>query len=484
MRLDYRCAIIGAGPAGLAAAVKFVQEGMTDFILIEREAETGGILNQCIHNGFGLELYREDLTGPEFALRLSDELKDMIGQSAGKPHEGPVILASSMVKKVERRSGGGFTLSISSKRKGLLALNAEAVLTATGCRERTRENIEVAGSRPAGIFTAGQAQNLINRKHYAPGKRVIIQGSGDIGLIMARRLTIEGFQVVAVLERLPWLSGLIRNKVQCLDHFGISLHLNRQITEIRGRNRVSSVESAATDADGRIIPGTEINFDCDTVLFAVGLIPELESVKPAGIRLPDRFHPSVNGLYETNVPGLFAAGNCLHINDLADSAAAEGASAAEKIVGYLANPSDFRLGAEKAEGLLPYTVSEPDVSLDADFFSRLEKDNCLVCIVCPKGCPLSEGEYGCRRGEEYFRKTASPAGGYSQRVSTTIETGTVDSCGRPIIVPAVSADEIPVKLIPEVVEKLKETASAISSPEKITVTASGNEYLFSLCRTD
>ena len=315
----YQAAIIGAGPAGLAAAVRLLGGGMHDFILIERENELGGILNQCIHNGFGLELYREDLTGPEFAGRLKAELREL---SAGLK-TAPTVLTGSMVRRTERLPGGGFRLKISSKDSGLLTITADSVITATGCRERTRENIEVAGSRPAGVFTAGQAQNLVNRRHLAPGSRVIIQGSGDIGLIMARRLTLEGFEVVAVLERLPYLSGLIRNKVQCLDHFGIPLLLGRQIAEIRGRERVHSVVSVGTGPGGKPLPGTETVTECDTVLFAVGLIPELESVKPAGIELLDPFRPSANADFETSVPRLFAAGNCLHINDLADSAAAQ-----------------------------------------------------------------------------------------------------------------------------------------------------------------
>ncbi len=482
MRLEYQCAIIGSGPAGLASAVKLAHEGMTDFILIERERETGGILNQCIHTGFGLELYREDLTGPQFARRLKNELDSLIADSANGKRIHPAVLTASMVRKVEKQPDGGFIVKISSKESGLLSIKANVVITATGCRERTRENVEVAGSRPAGIYTAGQAQHLINRKHYAPGRRVIIQGSGDIGLIMARRLTIEGFQVVAVLERLPWLSGLIRNKVQCLDHFGIELHLGRQITEIRGRGRVSSVKSEAVGPNGKILSETEIEFECDTVLFAVGLIPELESVKPAGVKLPDHFHPAVNSLFETNIPGLFAAGNCLHINDLADSAAAEGQRTAESALEYINKNKEFRRKAEEPAGKLPYAELEPKKDLNAEFFKKIESENYLVCIVCPKGCLLRKGEYGCRRGEEYFRRTASPAGGYSQRVSTTVEAGPVDDRGRLTVVPAVSAEEIPVRLIPEAVRNLKKTAPESSSKSSLTVTAGGTAYVFNLCR--
>ncbi len=489
MRSEYRCVIIGSGPAGLAAAVKLAREGMTDFILIERERETGGILNQCIHTGFGLELYKEDLTGPEFACRLKNELEILIAESADRTQTPPVVLRASMVRKVEKLPDDRFIVRISSKESGLLSIKTGVIITATGCRERTRENIEVAGSRPAGIYTAGQAQNLINRKHYAPGKRVIIQGSGDIGLIMARRLTIEGFNVVAVLERLPWLSGLIRNKVQCLDHFGIKLHLGRQITEICGRGRVSSVISRAVGTGGELLPGSEIEFECDTVLFAVGLIPELESVKPAGVRLPDNFHPKVNSLYETNIPGLFAAGNCLHINDLADSAAAEGIRTADFVLEYIRKNEDFRRKAENAAGKLPYAEPQPKKDLNSDFFKRIEAENYLVCIVCPKGCLLREGEYGCRRGEEYFRRTASPSGGYSQRVSTTVEVNSTEQelqrgLLRTVIVPAVSKEEIPVGLIPEAVKKLKDASGAGCSQSEIIISADGRDFTFTLCRVE
>ena len=415
----YRAAIIGAGPAGLSAAVRLLRGGMSDFILIERENELGGILNQCIHNGFGLELYREDLTGPEFAARLKGELYGLASENLNPP----AVLTGSMVRKTLKRVGGDFELRVSSREAGLLNIEAETVITATGCRERTRENIEVAGTRPAGVFTAGQAQNLVNRRHWAPGSRVLIQGSGDIGLIMARRLTLEGFDVIAVLERLPYLSGLIRNKVQCLDHFGIPLLLGRQVTEVRGRRRVSSVSTAEIGADGLPVPGTDRDFDCDTLLFAVGLIPELEPVKTAGVELPDNFRPSANVLFETSTPGLFAAGNCLHINDLADSAAAEGVRTADSVLNYLDSPRDFDSAREAAPAGPPYTDPEPKKELNAAWFKRLEDENYLVCIVCPKGCLLRDGEFGCGRGEEYFRRTASPAGGYSQRIHTTVDIG-------------------------------------------------------------
>ena len=476
MKTEYGCAIIGAGPAGLAAAVKLSERGMTDFVLVEREAETGGILNQCIHTGFGLLMYREDLTGPQFARRLESELVLL----NGKAGEKPPVLRSSMLRELIR-TDDGFLLRISSKQQGQLELRAKAVITATGCRERTRENIDVAGSRPAGIFTAGQAQNLINRRHLAPGSRVIIQGSGDIGLIMARRLSIEGFKVISVLERLPWLSGLIRNKVQCLDHFGIPLRLGRQISMINGKDRVSSVTSLSVSPDGGLTEGTEETHECDTVLFAVGLIPELEAVKPAGLELYDRFHPAASPFFESNVEGLFTAGNCLHINDLADSAAAEGTRVAEAVLEFLDNPSGYRKKKADAGAGLPYITEEPRRDLDSVFFSRLQEENRIICIVCPKGCLLAEGDYGCKRGEDYYIRTLSPDGGYSQRVSTTVKLRNSGDSSLSIV-PAVSDKEIPVKDIAEAVSELKRIAAETGGSDRIEVTAGGSFFIFNLCR--
>lgn len=479
----YRTAIIGAGPAGLAAAAGFLRAGMNDFILIEREAETGGILNQCIHNGFGLRFFHDDLSGPEFARRLESELAAYLSEKPGRPD----ILCSSMLSTLTKSDNGIFNLRVHSKELGLLNIETDSVISATGCRERTRENIEVPGTRPAGIFTAGQAQNLINRRHYSIGRRVVIQGSGDIGLIMARRLTIEGIEVAAVFERLPYLSGSIRNKVQCLDHFGIPLKLGRQITCINGRQRVSSVETADIDDYFHPIYGTETNYNCDTVLFAAGLIPELEAVKPAGVELPDGFHPYANSYLETNIPGLFSAGNCLHINDLADSAAEEGLNAVGSALEFLSNPESFRRQAEAGNKQPPYTEAEPNQNLNEGFFRRLENENLKVCIVCPKGCLLTEGSYGCSRGENYFKQTfgllqtASHAEGFRQRVSTTIE---ILQPGKPsTIVPVVSKEEIPVKLIPQIVKRLKLQSQSLSFDSDSVIVETGDKaFVFNLCR--
>ena len=491
----FKTAIIGAGPAGLAAAIKLLRSGVTDFVLIEREEETGGILNQCIHNGFGLNYYRDDLTGPEFARRLETELMTELGKLSKRKNEsetiGPVILCSSMVSSLTKqvsKDGGNkiFSIVVHSKKYSIQSIAADTIITTTGCRERTRENIEVPGTRPAGIFTAGQAQNLINRRHYSIGRSVVIQGSGDIGLIMARRLTLEGFEVKAVFERLPYLSGSIRNKIQCLDHFGLPLYLGRQITDIRGQTRVSAVETAALDEKLDILNGTEEVFDCDTVLFAAGLIPELEAVKPAGVTLPDRFHPEVNSCFETNIPGLFTAGNCLHINDLADSAAKEGAAAAGFVVEYLKNEGVRSISfAESADKVLPYAETEANRELNTEYFTRLKRDGLEVCIVCPKGCLLSEGNYGCLRGEEYWKRTFTEASGYRQRTHTTIE---LVKNGLKEVIPVVSVEEIPVKMIPEVLAQLRsetkktEVQAKLSAGSGLKLTLYGEIFTFNVCR--
>ena len=481
-RLRYRAAIIGAGPAGLAAATGLVRAGIHDFILIERAPGTGGILNQCIHNGFGLKYYSEDLTGPEFARRMEAELRRDEARQSGK---NPVILCSSMASELRQAASPeveapGFRLRVHSREKGLLSIEADCVITATGCRERTRENIEVPGTRPAGLFTAGQAQNLINLGHHRVGRRAVIQGSGDIGLIMARRLALEGVEVVAVYERLPHLSGSIRNKVQCLDHFGIPLYLSRQVSDIRGRSRVSAVETSALNNRFEPVPGTADIIECDTVLFAAGLIPELETVKPAGVRLPDGFHPEINTFFETNVPGLFAAGNCLHINDLADTAAEEGLKTAESVVKYLADSSTFRSAASDTPSSLPYTEAEPQTGFNGEFFKQISDEGLTVCIICPRGCLLKKDDYGCSRGEEYFRRLHSSGSGLRQRIHTSVELKSAS--GNSAIASAVSVEEIPVEIAREVLSQLKRLAEKEKvGCGRITVEIENGQYAFNLC---
>ena len=377
-------AIIGAGPAGMAAAVKLKKMGVENLLLFERNSFLGGILLQCIHPGFGLEYFNEVLTGPEFALRFIEQIKSL---------KIPYRLNSMVINLNENE------LTVSSKKHGIEKYKVKTVIVATGCRERTRENLEVPGTRPAGVYPAGLAQTLINIHNYRIGKKVIIQGSGDIGLIMARRLIIEGYDVVAVLERLPYLSGLIRNKVQCLDHFNIPLHLSTEITEICGQDRVKGVYIAPV---GRQEEKTFI--ECDTVLFSVGLIPELELPKKAGVKSSNNFNPDVNSKFESSVEGIFFCGNCMHINDLADTASTEGEKAAEAVFQYLRKKTDSISYATKE---LPYKETEKDTTYNSDFFQALEDSGEKICIVCPKSCRISKENYGCKRGEDYFNISES-----------------------------------------------------------------------------
>jgi NADPH-dependent 2,4-dienoyl-CoA reductase/sulfur reductase-like enzyme len=308
-------AIIGSGPAGLAAAVKARQEGIKDLVVFERDERPGGILHQCIHNGFGIEKFKKELTGPEYANRYI--------KMAEAAHVD--IELNTTVLELEKSR----TLTVVSEKKGLRKYQCKSVILAMGCRERPRGALGIPGTRPAGIFTAGQAQRLINVEGYMPGERIVILGSGDIGLIMARRLTLEGAEVKAVAEVLPYSSGLIRNVVQCLHDFDIPLLLNHTVAEIHGDKRVEGVTVARVDTQWNPIKGTEQCFDCDTLLLSVGLIPENELSKMAGVSIDSRTGgPFVNDFLETDVKGIFSCGNVLHVNDVVDNVSNEGEMAA------------------------------------------------------------------------------------------------------------------------------------------------------------
>lgn len=305
MKTTYDIVIIGAGPAGLAAAVAAYDGGARDIIMLEREARTGGILNQCIHNGFGLTRFKESLSGPEYAARFDTE---------AKKRNIEVLTETTVLSLTHDKQ-----VTAVSPTRGVFTLSAKAVILAMGCRERSRGALNIAGSRPAGIYSAGTAQKYVNIKGYLPGKNVVILGSGDIGLIMARRMTLEGAKVHAVCEIMPYSSGLRRNIVQCLDDFSIPLYLNHTITKIEGEGRVTGVVVSRVDENKRPVPGTEMHFDCDTVLFSVGLIPENELTKGAGIELSAATRGAVvNQNRETAADGVFACGNVLQVHDLVD----------------------------------------------------------------------------------------------------------------------------------------------------------------------
>ncbi len=307
-------AIIGGGPAGLAAAVAAREAGVQDILIIERDNELGGILNQCIHNGFGLHTFKEELTGPEYAGRYIEKVKEM---------EIPYLL-HTIVVDVSRDK----VVTVMNKEQGLFQIEAKAVILAMGCRERSRGALNIPGYRPAGIYSAGTAQRYVNMEGRMPGKKVVILGSGDIGLIMARRMTLEGAKVQVVAELMPYSGGLKRNIVQCLDDYGIPLKLSHTVVDIKGKKHVEGVTLAQVDENRKLIPGTEEYYDCDTLLLSCGLIPENELSSQIGVELnPVTSGPVVNESLETNVDGVFACGNVLHVHDLVDYVSGEAKTA-------------------------------------------------------------------------------------------------------------------------------------------------------------
>ena len=301
---SYDIVIIGGGPAGLAAAISARKSGIESILILERDNELGGILNQCIHNGFGLHTFKEELTGPEYAYRYIEQVYDL----------GIEYKLNTMVMDITNDR----VVTSMNKEDGMFQIKAGAVILAMGCRERPRGALNIPGYRPAGIYSAGTAQRLVNMEGYMPGKEVVILGSGDIGLIMARRMTLEGAKVKVVAELLPFSGGLKRNIVQCLDDFGIPLKLSHTVVDIEGKERVEAVTIARVE-NGKPVPGTEERYTCDTLLLSCGLIPENELSKSAGVELSNiTSGPVVNESLETNVPGIFACGNVLHVHDLVD----------------------------------------------------------------------------------------------------------------------------------------------------------------------
>ena len=314
--------IIGGGPAGLAAAVAARESGIEDILILERDTELGGILNQCIHSGFGLHTFQEELTGPEYAQRYIQKVRDLAI---------PCLLDTMVLEITPER-----VVTAVNTREGLFQLQAGAVILAMGCRERARGSLNIPGFRPAGIYSAGTAQRLVNIEGFMPGKEVVILGSGDIGLIMARRMTLEGAHVQVVAELMPYSGGLKRNIVQCLDDFGIPLKLSHTVVDIQGRERLTGVTLAQVDENRRPIPGTEEHYDCDTLLLSCGLIPENELSRGAGVELsPVTNGPVVDESLETNIPGVFACGNVLHVHDLVDFVSQEAQQAGRRAARFL-----------------------------------------------------------------------------------------------------------------------------------------------------
>ena len=337
-KTDYNLIVIGGGPAGLAAAVGAYDAGERSILILERDTRLGGILNQCIHNGFGLHTFQEELTGPEYAQRYADLVLE----------RGIECRLDTMVVSVGADADGIKEVAAVNETEGLLLLRTKALILTMGCRERSRGALNIPGFRPAGIFSAGTAQRLVNIEGYLPGRRVVILGSGDIGLIMARRMTLEGAKVLVCAELLPYSGGLKRNIVQCLDDFGIPLKLSHTVVRIEGKERVEGVVLAEVGPDRKPIPGTEEHYECDTLLLSVGLLPENELTVGLGAEMSRvTGGPVVNESLETSVPGVFAAGNVLHVHDLVDYVSEEAKLAGESAAAYVREYGEVQEAGEE-----------------------------------------------------------------------------------------------------------------------------------------
>ena len=341
--------IIGGGPAGLAAAIAAREAGVEDILILERDARLGGILNQCIHNGFGLHTFKEELTGPEYAQRYIDRVLELgipyklntmvvdLGQTKAQAGQSAPDMTLPDRSVTEESRSVTRLVTVMNREEGLYTIEAKAVILAMGCRERPRGALNIPGFRPAGIYSAGTAQRYVNMEGRMPGKEVVILGSGDIGLIMARRMTLEGAKVKLVAELMPYSGGLKRNIVQCLDDFGIPLKLSHTVVDIKGKERVEAVVIARVDERSRPIPGTEEEIPCDTLLLSCGLIPENELSDSLGVEMnPVTNGPRVNESLETNREGVFACGNVLHVHDLVDYVSEEAGQAGRRAAAYLA----------------------------------------------------------------------------------------------------------------------------------------------------
>lgn len=330
----YDIVIIGGGPAGLAAAISAKKSGVDSVLILERDKELGGILNQCIHNGFGLHTFKEELTGPEYAGRFIDQAKELNIE----------YKLNTMVMDISPQK----VVTAMNREEGLFEIQAKAVILAMGCRERSRGALNIPGYRPAGIFSAGTAQRLVNIEGYMPGREVVILGSGDIGLIMARRMTFEGAKVKVVAELMPYSGGLKRNIVQCLDDYDIPLKLSHTVVDIKGKERLEGITLAQVDGHGKPIPGTEEEYSCDILLLSVGLIPENEISRGMGVDMnPVTSGPKVNESLETNIEGVFACGNVLHVHDLVDFVSEEAGTAGRNAAEYVKQGEKRRQGGKE-----------------------------------------------------------------------------------------------------------------------------------------
>ena len=429
----------------MAAALAAYEKGVTDILILERDQELGGILNQCIHNGFGLHTFKEELTGPEYAARYIERVKEK-----KIPH-----LLNTMV--VDIQGGAPCHVTAMNKEQGMFQIEAKAVILAMGCRERSRGALSIPGYRPAGIYSAGTAQRYVNIEGRMPGREIVVLGSGDIGLIMARRMTLQGARVKLVAEIMPYSGGLKRNIVQCLDDFGIPLKLSHTVTEIHGKDRVEGVTVSKVDENLKPIPGSEEYVACDTLLLSCGLIPENELSQGAGARMDDVTQgPVVNARLETTVRGIFACGNVLHVHDLVDNVSKESAEAG-------AFAADYILHGEQEWG----EAVRPKIPAKSKCAPPAERDaeSQLICIGCPVGCLITakKGEDGsllitgntCKKGEEYARnEMTAPV----RTVTSIIRLAS----GNGKVVPVKTETEIPKEKIGECMKIIR--AASASAP--------------------
>lgn len=401
--LSYDIAVIGGGPAGLAAAVKARELGMDRILLVERDYELGGILQQCIHDGFGLLRFKKQLSGCQYAQKFIDLVAE----------GGIDVLCNTMVLELtdDRR------IYAVSAQEGLLEIRAQAVILAMGCRERTRSQVSIMGSRPAGVLTAGSVQRYINMEGYLPGKKAVILGSGDIGLIMARRMTLEGIEVEGVYEVMSSLGGLRRNKVQCLDDYGISLHLSTTVTKIHGNKRVEAVTVALVGSDGKPVRETERVIPCDLLVLSVGLIPENELSRKAGVQLhPVTRGPVVDDTMMTSIPGVFAAGNVVAVFDLVDYVSRSGEIAAQGAVDFIRRQSARGNMVDTVAGsnvgfVLPQRVNADCGGKEINLYLRVRKPmkDVRAEIVC-NGKILKSTRYGVANPPEMIALRFVPDG--------------------------------------------------------------------------
>lgn len=432
--------IIGGGPAGMAAAVSAYENGTTDILILERDKELGGILNQCIHNGFGLHTFKEELTGPEYAARYISMVYEK---------EIPYMLRTMVV---DVKGGDPCIVTAMNQEKGLFEIKAKAVVLAMGCRERPRGAMNIPGSRPSGIYSAGTAQRFVNMEGRMPGREVVVLGSGDIGLIMARRMSLQGAKVKMVAEIMPYSGGLKRNIVQCLDDFGIPLKLSHTVTKIHGKERIEGVTVSRVDENLKPIPGSEEYVSCDTLLLSCGLIPENELSESAGAKMdPVTSGPVVNARLQTTAEGIFACGNVLHVHDLVDNVSKEAVEAGANAAAYVKEKNK-----DWGEAVRPKIPAKTKSVVPED----RDAGRTLICIGCPNGClvtvdknqdgSLSITGNTCKKGEEYARNEVTAP----KRTVTSIVRV---AGGKNPVVSVKTKEEIPKEKIAVCMEEINRT---------------------------